>query len=288
MAIAKIAYGQLSDGQKNKIAEILKKHPHYKEFLIKQKPASVPEHEWVFLRAATWPDWVKVPKNKATKFSVPERHYINMPFVKDEGEETIRKETLPIRGKILVGLQEQMKILGNPDEDAGKRAVALCWVLHLCGDIHQPLHCAAMFSTRFPEGDKGGNMQQVSVNGHAVKLHAYWDGLIGLSQKYGLIEASALGIARDPKHTRSVLKAELARGEFADWAKESYELARVFAYLEGDLKSRKLQEDHDVEEEEFFVPPVPPNYAERARVVARKQAALGGYRLHDKLASIFE
>jgi hypothetical protein len=236
---------------------------------------------------------VKAPKNKATKFNHPEDHYVNKPFVKDEGEKTLSADTLPVRGKILSALQGHLKTLANAEGEAEERAIALCWVLHLCGDIHQPLHCTALFSTRFPDGDKGGNMQQVSVNGHAVKLHAYWDGLIGLSQKYGLIEASALGIARDAKYSREALKADLKKTDINDWAKQSYELARIFAYLEGDLKSRKLAHgpgDHDIEEEEreFFAPPVPPNYVERAKGVARKQAALAGHRLCDKLSAIFE
>ena len=31
-------------------------------------------------------------------------------------------------------------------------AIALCWLLHLYGDLHQPLHCVARFSPEFPDG----------------------------------------------------------------------------------------------------------------------------------------
>src|SRR5205823_4340914 len=40
-----------------------------------------------------------------------------------------------------------------------ERAIALAWILHLVGDLHQPLHNAALFSNHFdgPSGDRGGN-----------------------------------------------------------------------------------------------------------------------------------
>ena len=37
------------------------------------------------------------------------------------------------------------------------RADALCWVCHLVGDIHQPLHCVSLFNATFTSGDRGGN-----------------------------------------------------------------------------------------------------------------------------------
>ena len=37
------------------------------------------------------------------------------------------------------------------------KAMAYCWLFHLVGDIHQPLHCTALFSAEhFPKGDRGG------------------------------------------------------------------------------------------------------------------------------------
>ena len=33
----------------------------------------------------------------------------------------------------------------------------LVWLLHLVGDIHQPLHCTSRFTSTQPQGDSGGN-----------------------------------------------------------------------------------------------------------------------------------
>src|SRR4051794_38397343 len=59
MLVALVAYRQLDDAQKKEIAEILAHHPHYESFLIERTPEGVSKEEWAFLRAATWPDYVR-------------------------------------------------------------------------------------------------------------------------------------------------------------------------------------------------------------------------------------
>ena len=44
--------------------------------------------------------------------------------------------------------------MAGTDEE---KAIYLTWLMHLVGDIHQPLHCTAVFREQFPNGDKGGN-----------------------------------------------------------------------------------------------------------------------------------
>jgi hypothetical protein len=291
MVVAKIAYGQLSDGQKVKAATLLKAHPHYKEFLVKDKPRGVSDAEWAFLKAATWPDWVKGRKALA-KFNHRELHFIDLPFVderrvREEDRETITEENLKPKGKtILDGLKEFGEKLADAEAPAAERAIALCWVLHLVGDIHQPLHCATYCSSDFPKGDHGGNDQLVKVDGRVTKLHAYWDELIGRSNRYRVVEASADLISHDPKYKREAFKRELDRPKAADWADESFKLAVAVAYLAGDLKTQKLPHGHD--EGDFDVPPLPPNYAARARAVAQGRVALAGYRLADRLKATLE
>lgn len=56
----------------------------------------------------------------------------------------------------------------KPDE---VRAEALKFVVHLVGDLHQPLHAS-------PRDDKGGNEYQVNLHGEGSNLHRIWDGTI--------------------------------------------------------------------------------------------------------------
>src|SRR5882757_5610376 len=54
----------------------------------------------------------------------------------------------------------------------------LVWLLHLIGDIHQPLHASTRVSAAEAKGDAGGNT--VKLKGDAASnLHSYWDDLPG-------------------------------------------------------------------------------------------------------------
>src|SRR5262249_39716321 len=60
------------------------------------------------------------------------------------------------------------------------RSYDLVWILHLAGDVHQPLHAVTRFTRELPSGDRGGNSEQViPATGETVALHAYWDGIFG-------------------------------------------------------------------------------------------------------------
>lgn len=48
------------------------------------------------------------------------------------------------------------------------RARQLRFLIHMIGDIHQPLHAAELYSDEFPSGDLGGNRCG------ALKLHRVW------------------------------------------------------------------------------------------------------------------
>jgi hypothetical protein len=110
--------------------------------------------------------------------------------------------------------------LKDPGTSPGERRVALQFVLHLIGDLHQPLHAG-------DDHDEGGNAKHVeAAHWRAGSLHHYWD-----------VEfVQALG--RDPRTVARMLIGRIdARelrnwqsGSTADWARDSYSLARDVAY----------------------------------------------------------
>ena len=71
-------------------------------------------------------------------------------------------------------------MLRSADASDESRSIFLCWLLHLVGDLHQPLHTSTLISKQFPNGDLGGNLFLVSLKegGPAVVLHTYWDALL--------------------------------------------------------------------------------------------------------------
>ena len=84
---------------------------------------------------------------------------------------------------ILTALAENEKVVRN-ETDPERKAIALAWLFHLVGDIHQPLHTAQLFTFEYPNGDRGGNEICVRVTqaGQTLDLHRFWDGVITSSQ----------------------------------------------------------------------------------------------------------
>ena len=127
------------------------------------------------------------------------------------------------------------------------KAQALRFIIHFVGDIHQPLHCATRVTSALPEGDRGGNDFNISVNDpkhpghkHIEKLHHYWDeGLDtfpaqGGAPNYTPPPLSAIG----PAVTPILNKFPDSRGnwkqggpfDYAGWSQESFAAAKTVAY----------------------------------------------------------
>jgi hypothetical protein len=303
MTIARIAYHELDDGQKARIARILKAHPHYARYLTQERPEGVPEHEWAFLRASVWPDWVRPqradPRPDADeivrKYHRGAWHYINLRFIPPGQDVAIPPNTpapdYDARGEpghVLTALKKCMTILWAEDMPDEAKAVYLCWLLHLVGDIHQPLHCTTLISEQFPRGDLGGNLFLVSLKegGPAVNLHFYWDALLFREQApFKDIQAKADELRRAPDLQRARLP-ELKATEFKAWAEEGLVKAREVAYQNGRLKGGKGQLGESVKT--AVAPVLPEGYAQAAASVARRRITLAGYRLADQLGAVFK
>lgn len=65
----------------------------------------------------------------------------------------------------------------NLMRNSAERALFARYVVHLAGDIHQPLHSVALFNLTYPKGDVGGNLLKITLkNGTAnSNFHSYWD-----------------------------------------------------------------------------------------------------------------
>ncbi len=111
--------------------------------------------------------------------------------------------------------------LKDPATPQAERIVALKFLLHFMGDLHQPLHAA-------DHHDRGGNCIGLSPmpDRRDKNLHAYWD--VGAVVAMG---RNALEIARTLDET--VTDAELkfwSEGTPRTWAMESFELGKVEVY----------------------------------------------------------
>jgi len=110
--------------------------------------------------------------------------------------------------------------LGEPATTPAERILALKYVMHLLGDMHQPLHMA-------DNHDHGGNCVAISLGQpRTVNLHGYWDSVV-----VGELGKDARAIlARLNGEITPVLAAQWTQGDFASWGKETNAVAVTVAY----------------------------------------------------------
>jgi hypothetical protein len=113
--------------------------------------------------------------------------------------------------------------LADPATSQREKILALKYVLHFVGDLHQPLHAA-------DNHDRGGNCVPLALGGaRTVNLHSYWDS--GVVAPLGGDPAAAA--AQLQARITRAQKAQWERGDAASWAQEAYAVARTTAYWPG-------------------------------------------------------
>ncbi|HEY0779726.1 MAG TPA: S1/P1 nuclease [Gemmatirosa sp.] len=168
---------------------------------------------------------------------------------------------------------------------AESRAIALAWILHLVGDVHQPLHTASRVTADAPQGDRGGNAVQLIDDGRPTNLHAVWDDVFdeGPGRRAG-------GAGRGTPGP----EARLAAAERVADALEGGTRPEAVGSKVGEARPAVwAQEGQAIDETSVYTPdlvaggPLPDTYVARARDVAAPRAALAGYRLATLLNQAF-
>ena len=138
---------------------------------------------------------------------------INWPF-KPDGQPAMVQTREPAAVNILTAMAENQRILAN-ENDPGRKAIAIAWLFHLVGDIHQPLHTVQLFTVDYPRGDRGGNeiCVQVTKAGQPMDLHRFWDGVITSSSDLTRLRNNATTLRNRQEFQRSQL-TELASTDF--------------------------------------------------------------------------
>lgn len=123
-------------------------------------------------------------------------------------------------------LSRHLDMLANKRESIRRKNEALKWVVHLVGDIHQPLHAAT-------HGDRGGNTVQVSFFGErdnppygTINLHAIWD--VHMVRRLTLEKGGEGAVVSQDIGEPERLAWE--RGSISEWVNESNAIARTVVY----------------------------------------------------------
>ncbi len=282
---ARIAFDLLSAEQRQQVAAVLRAHPRFRKDFAAAMPEEIAngsaseKNLWLFERASIWPDLVaNFSEAVRTRYLRGTWHYINLPVYltgKDENElannlqQNLSMEFAPpLRQDLNVvqALKGNLLVWRNETAADADKAVALCWILHLTGDIHQPLHNATLFSRAyFPTGDRGGNSIAIKREDGVTNLHAVWDGLVGRFDKLVLDEQTQELLANDDMHLQSI----------NGWAHLHHKMAMEFVYTE-EVKRKLLKQVANQQNPKIGLSA---EYVSTSRQVALPQVIIAGHRI---------
>jgi hypothetical protein len=216
--------------------------------------------------AAYWPDCIKT---LGERFSYTSSwHYQNVNICHPFDLHTPCADGNCVSAQI----ERDVRLLADVRVPTRERVMALAFLVHFMGDLHQPMHAG-------DHGDLGGNRVQVDYGliGGRTNLHLVWDGYLadrGISQPPG-----------EPAGILSQLSAEermaMAQGTITDWSRESWEASKRYAY--GSL----FQDPCAERPRDAPRPVITEAMVEQLIPVVRRQVARGGLRLARLLDEAF-
>ena len=251
----------------------------------------------MFIEGARWAD-----DAKGSIFDRPTWHTARWPIVNRDAppEATAVAEARKGRpaGQAIEALVMNYAMLSSAETNHSERASALAWLLHLVGDIHQPLHVSDQYSKEFPAGNGAGTLEYVMdpINGIPMPLHLLWDSNVLRSTELDFVEKAAQELVKKfPRDKFPELTGLEGPGDFERWARESYEVAVDFAYGYGidtvTDPEKDLDPDKAVKKMVAYIvhgippldtaPEVPAEYWEKLQQIAQMRVVLAGYRIAD-------
>lgn len=278
---AEVAWRRMDKGSRCRAAKILRAGKIYG--LSTQGPGVPPVSEKLFVTSATWPDRIKqlvhayhndgeeptgpgAGQNIGSSDKLMHKywHYVDFPIPDDPNK--------PPAG---VNALERIKLLrdtlADPNASMDVKAYDLAWLIHLVGDVHQPLHTATKYDPVFNGGkDAGGNSVDVRVpNPHPTpahptlksNLHSWWDGAPGKDDDDLADAVKSARLLAAPQ------QAEVDKADPADWVTESHALADAEVYVDPIVRKQKGP----------FT--LTAGYVSTGTATSKAQVALGGYRL---------
>lgn len=225
MMIAQMAYYQLNGTNPGILNDVFQQIGYYKSFY---PSLSDP------LSAAVWAD--KIKEMGLEYFST--WHYIDTPWNPEHITVPPISNINVVWSLGQIGTAYQNHL--NPDWGNG---FSIRFLLHLVGDIHQPLHNINYYSHKYPSGDDGGNLFKVVVNGTVTELHKLWDSGCGLymtNYTYPLTNSSIQEIMdKSYQLLNSYPVFVVNNTNYQEWSDESYDLAVKYGYS-GVLKNNTV------------------------------------------------
>lgn len=161
---------------------------------------------------ALWSNWADFIKSDSTWNHASKWHYVDLPGHMSRENFITDLKKLPPKN-LYTQIQEMQAQLKDKSLPIAQRRNALAFLVHLVGDLHQPLHVGR-------DEDQGGNKIVVYWFGEKTNLHTVWDSEFINSQQYSYTEyARLLNIASD--NQVKVWQSS----SLEDWFYESHEVS---------------------------------------------------------------
>lgn len=169
-------------------------------------------------------------------------------------------------------IEDSDSTLEAPSSTTTDKARALRFLVHIVGDVHEPLHAADYFDAQFPAptGDRGGNSWQIAGARPATNLHSLWDQGLGQWSAQlrrplnatGTAWVAALSAKVRGLFPQNALAPFIAEHNVSQWAVESHALAETFVYTAPQAPTA-----------------ISAKYIATGKQLALQQLAIAGYRL---------
>jgi hypothetical protein len=126
----------------------------------------------------------------------------------------------PPKACVVDKIDQFLAELRDPATPAPERLLALQFLLHFVGDVHQPLHASN-------DHDRGGNEKTVTATGFSTgNLHRFWDTefVARLGTQPAAVAAALV------KRTSARQRAAWSKGTPSDWAGDTFKVAQAHTY----------------------------------------------------------
>lgn len=280
-----IAWQRMSPAARENVIKILRSAPEDAQlstFYMSNgpEPEEVRKREF-FMLVTTWADIVR---DRAFPLRYKNYHKGNWhyddTFWKQVDGKVEELTGLPEGGVAVAKLNDFDKLIRDASAKDADKAIAIAWIMHILGDLHQPLHTSARVTDLEPKGDQGGNLFLLSPKDapreRQLNLHWFWDSIVGRNIpikddacERDYVEEIAERFMK--KYPFASVQSKLKVGDYQALQQES------FAYNPTDVFSADLIR---------FSPPSE-KYKKNAFRVAEQQIAMAGYRMGELFNNVF-
>lgn len=281
----KIAWQNMTPAAREKAVQLLLQAPEDSGILnlfASDSRAFAARQEAMFVAVSTWADLVRDDRFPTRKKNYHHGvwHYTDTFFRQVNGKVELVPDLKPDAENAVERLFTLEKVVRDATKPANERAIALAWILHIAGDIHQPLHAVARVTETEPTGDQGGNLFLLGAPDKEKRpdnLHWFWDSILTRdTPRTNGDEGDATYI---PRLSETIVKDfsqqkfanSMKPGKFDEWQRESFEIASQKLYPPTLLRNQPPTEE----------------YRKNGVRIAEERLALAGFRIAELLNRIF-